>query len=57
MSKGESIWCLNNVYVSIGSGEKTPSWFPSIPKEEIVGNIILIFAYVVLDGKSLANDE
>ena len=42
MSKGESVCCLNNVYVSTGCGDQTPSWFPSSPKGEIVGNMILM---------------
>ena len=57
MSKGESIWYLNNVYVSTGCGDKTPTWLPSSPNWEIVGNMILMIAYVFLDGNSLANDE
>ena len=37
-----------NVFICYG--DQTPSWFPSSPKGEIVGNMI---QYVVLDGNLL----
>ena len=37
-----------NVYIYCG--DQTPSWFPSSPKGEIVGNMM---QYVVLDGNLL----
>ena len=48
---------LYNVYLSTRFGDQTPSWFLSCPKGEIFGNIIIMVAYVFLDGKSLANNE
>ena len=36
--------------VSIYCGDQTPSWLPSIPKGEIVGNMM---QYVVLDSNLL----
>ena len=38
------------INVFICCGDKTPSWLPSSPKGEIVGNMI---KYVVLDGNLL----
>ena len=40
--------------VSICCGNQTPSWFPSSPKGEIVGNMM---QSVVLDGNPLDEDE
>ena len=37
-----------DVYISCG--DQTPTWFPSSPKGEIVGNMM---QYVVLDGNLL----
>ena len=38
------------INVSICCGDQTPSWLPSCPKGEIVGNMM---QYVVLDGNLL----
>ena len=38
------------INVSICCGDQTPSWLPSSPKGEIVGNMM---QYVVLDGNLL----
>ena len=53
-------WCLNKgrislclMYLSIDR-DQTPSWLPSSPKGEIVGNMILS---VVLDGNPLDEDD
>ena len=40
--------------VSICCGNQTPSWLPSSPKGEIVGNMM---QSVVLDGNPLNEDE
>ena len=42
------------IYVSIYCGDQTPSWFPSSPKGEIVGNMM---QSVVLDGNPLDEDD
>ena len=58
-------WCLNeenimmsNIWesdmVSICYGNQTPSWLPSSPKGEIIGNMM---QSVVLDGNPLNEDE
>ena len=47
-------WCHCILNVSICCGDQTPSWFPSIPKGEIVGNMMLS---VVLDGNPLDEDD
>ena len=46
------VWCLNNGYINvlIYCDDQTPSWLPSSPKGEIVGNML---QYVVLDGNLL----
>ena len=43
--------------VSICCGDRTLSWLPSSPREDIVGNMILMIGYVVLNGNSLAKAE
>ena len=40
--------------VSINCSDQTPSWFPSSPKGEIVGNMMLS---VVLDDNPLDEDN
>ena len=52
MSKGENILVFVMVMtnVSICCGDETPSWFPSSPKGDIVGNMM---QYVFLDGNLL----
>ena len=40
--------------VSIFCGNQTPSWLPSSPKGEIVGNMM---PSVVLDGNPLDEDD
>ena len=53
-------WCLNKgrimvmLNVSISCGDQTPSWLPSSPKGEIVGNMMQC---VVLDGNPLDEDD
>ena len=60
-------WCFNGVKngesdmvchcilnVTICCGNQTPSWLPSSPKGEIVGNMM---QSVVLDGNPLNEDE
>ena len=58
-------WCLNdekimmsNIWesdrISICCGNQTPSWLPSSPKGEIVGNMM---QSVVLDGNPQNEDE
>ena len=42
------VWITIMINVSIYCGDQTPSWFPSSPKGEIIGNMM---QYVVLDGK------
>ena len=42
------------INVSICFGDQTPSWLPSSPKGEIVGNMM---QDVVLDGNPLNEDE
>ena len=39
---------MDNVFICCG--DQTPSWFPSSPKGEIVGNMM---KYVFLDGNLL----
>ena len=47
-------WCHCILNVSICCGDQTPSWLPSSPKEEIVGNVMQC---VVLDGNPLDEDD
>ena len=49
--QGENIILLN---VFIYYGDQTPSWLPSSPKGEIVGNMM---QSVVLDGNPLDKDD
>ena len=44
------VWIMVIINVSICCGDQTPSWLPSSPKGEIVGNMM---KYVVLDGNLL----
>ena len=44
------VWIMVMINVSICCGDQTPSWLPSSPKGEIVGNMM---QYVVLDGNLL----
>ena len=50
----EKEWCHCILNVSICCGDQTPSWLPSSPKGEIVGNMMLS---VVLDGNLLDEDD
>ena len=43
------------IIVSICCGDQTPSWLPSSPKGEIVGNMMQ--QSVVLDGNPLDEDD
>ena len=55
MSKmGRVTWCHCILNVPICCGDQTPSWLPSSPKGEIVGNMMLS---VVLDGNPLDEDD
>ena len=47
-------WCHCIRNVPICCGNQTPSWLPSSPKGEIVGNMM---QSVVLDGNPLNEDE
>ena len=47
-------WCHCIINVPICCGNQTPSWLPSSPKGEIVGNMM---QSVVLDGNPLNEDE
>ena len=47
-------WCHCILNVSICCGDRTPSWLPSSPKGEIVGNMM---QSVVLDGNPLDEDD
>ena len=47
-------WCHGILNVPICCGDQTPSWLPSSPKGEIVGNMM---QSVVLDGNPLNEDE
>ena len=47
-------WCHCIVNVPICCSNQTPSWLPSSPKGEIVGNMMQC---VVLDGNPLNEDE
>ena len=51
---GRMTWCHYILNVSICCGNQTPSWLPSSPKGEIVGNMI---QSVVLDGNPLNEEE
>ena len=51
---GRVTWCHCILNVSICCGNQTPSWLPSSPKGEIVGNMM---QDVVLDGNPLNEDE
>ena len=42
------------MYLYVCYGDQTPSWFPSSPKGEIVGNMM---QSVVLDGNPLDEDD
>ena len=44
---GRMTWCHCTIIVLICCGNQTPSWLPSSPKGEIVGNMM---QDVVLDG-------
>ena len=46
-------WCHCILNVPIYCGNQTPSWLPSSPKGEIVGNMM---QSVVLDGNPLNED-
>ena len=45
---------MEYVLISICCGDQTPSWLPSSPKGEIVGDMMLS---VVLDGNPLDEDD
>ena len=47
-------WCHCILNVPICCGDQTPSWLPSSPKGEIVGNMML---NVFLDGNPLDEDN
>ena len=47
-------WCHCILNVPICCGDQTPSWLPSSPKGEIVGNMM---QSVVLDGNPLDEDD
>ena len=47
-------WCHYILNVSICCGDQTPSWLPSSPKGETVGNMMQC---VVLDGNPLDEDD
>ena len=51
---GRVTWCHCILKVSICCSDQTPSWLPSSPKGEIVGNMMLS---VVLDGNPLDEDN
>ena len=51
---GRMTWCHCTLIVLICCGNQTPSWLPSSPKGEIVGNMM---QSVVLDGNPLNEDE
>jgi hypothetical protein len=51
---GRMTWCHCTIIVLICCGNQTPSWLPSSPKGEIVGNMM---QSVVLDGNPLNGDE
>ena len=51
---GRVTWCHYILNVSISCSDQTPSWLPSSPKGEIVGNMML---NVVLDGNPLDEDN
>ena len=51
---GKVTWCHCIFNVPICCGYQTPSWLPSSPKGEIVGNMM---QYVVLDGNPLDKED
>ena len=51
---GKVTWCHCIFNVPICCGDQTPSWLPSSPKGDIVGNMT---QSVVLDGSPLNEDE
>ena len=55
VSKMENVtWCHCILNIPIYCGNQTPSWLPSSPKGEIVGNMM---QSVVLDGNPLIAEE
>ena len=51
---GRVTWCHCILNVPISCDNQTPSWLPSSPEGEIVGNMM---QNVVLDGNPLNEDE